>query len=42
MRPRHLKALRKRKGMNYWKGDVDVRGDSLDDYVDLGELLDEG
>ena len=39
--PHSLSALKKRKGMRYWgkKWEVEVRGDSLDDYVDVGEVL---
>lgn len=34
---RSLKSLAEVKGLRYWSDEHEVRGDDLDDYVDLGE-----
>lgn len=36
-----LEWFRKRKLVPYWKGEKDQRRDSVDDYVDLGEIANE-
>lgn len=39
--PWSLNRLSDLKAMQYWKDEKEVRGDSLDDYVDVGEEVDE-
>lgn len=41
MKPWNLKQIHSEKALRYWTGERDERRDSLDMYVDLGEVAGE-